>query len=201
MSRERFASFAQKLRVIRSNDSPQFKYLNSSESFACDGQSACRSAYEMRRTRRISFILKMEERLIVAVCCYPELYDTSSYFYQNRNKKEHAWRNVSEEVGLSEEQCRKKWKSLRDTYLKERRKDTERRSGSAAGAAKKWKYSVVLSFLDPFVTPKETSGNMAQGVEDTAEYDHQEEAAAGQSEHEEGGLFTSPCSFPKLLWQ
>ncbi len=39
----------------------------------------------------------------------------------------------------SEEVCRKKWKSLRDTYLKERRKETKM-SGSAAGSVKKWKY-------------------------------------------------------------
>ncbi|KTF91596.1 hypothetical protein cypCar_00049460 [Cyprinus carpio] len=62
--------------------------------------------------------------------------------------------------------CRKKWKSLRDTYLKERRKETEKRSGSAAGSGKKWKYSAVLSFLDPFVSPWETSGNMERGDEE-----------------------------------
>ncbi len=28
----------------------------------------------------------MEDKLIVAVCGYPELYDTTSYFYKNRNK-------------------------------------------------------------------------------------------------------------------
>ncbi len=28
----------------------------------------------------------MEDKLIVVVCGYPELYDTTSYFYKNRNK-------------------------------------------------------------------------------------------------------------------
>ncbi|XP_042632303.1 transcription factor Adf-1-like [Cyprinus carpio] len=97
----------------------------------------------------------MEDKVIIAVCGYPELYDTSSYFYRNRNKKDLAWKKVSEEVGQSEEMCRKKWKSLRDTYLRERRKETEKRSGSAAGSGKKWKYSAVLSFLDPFVQPSQ----------------------------------------------
>ncbi|RXN18500.1 transcription factor Adf-1-like protein [Labeo rohita] len=89
---------------------------------------------------------------------------------------------------LTQEVCRKKWKSLRDTYLKERRKETEKRSGSAAGSGKKWKYSAVLSFLDPFVSPRETSGNMEREDESQAAgYDHPEdqgetEAAAGQSE-------------------
>ncbi|XP_058628539.1 uncharacterized protein LOC131538616 isoform X2 [Onychostoma macrolepis] len=96
----------------------------------------------------------MEDKVIVTVCGHTKLYDTYSYHYRNRNKNDLAWRKVSEEVGQSEEVCRKKWKSLRDTYLKERRKETEKRSGSAAGSEKKWKYSAVLSFLDPFVSPR-----------------------------------------------
>ncbi|ROL46215.1 hypothetical protein DPX16_0932 [Anabarilius grahami] len=128
----------------------------------------------------------MEDKIIVAVCGYPELYDTSSYFYRNRNKQDLAWRKVSKEVGQSEEVCRKK--NLRDTYLKERRKETEKRSGSAAGSGKKWKYSAVLSFLDTFVSPRETSGNMERGDDENqaAGYDHTEDQgeteAAGHSE-------------------
>ncbi len=43
----------------------------------------------------------MEDKLILVVCGYPELYDTTSYFYKNRNKKDLAWKKVSEEVGQS----------------------------------------------------------------------------------------------------
>ncbi|ROL45302.1 hypothetical protein DPX16_0960 [Anabarilius grahami] len=75
-----------------------------------------------------------------------------------------------------EEVCRKKWKSLRDTYLKE----TEKRSGSAAGSGKKLENSAVLSFLDPFVSPWETSGNMEIGDEENQAAT--ETAAAGHSE-------------------
>ncbi len=39
----------------------------------------------------------MEDKLIVVVCGYPELYDITSYFYKNRNKKDLAWKKVSEE--------------------------------------------------------------------------------------------------------
>ena len=80
----------------------------------------------------------------------------------------------------------KKWKGLRDTYLKKKR-EGEKRSGSARGTLKKWRFSAVLSFLDPFTAPRETSGNMGQGVEEdwTAEtYEESlgDEAAAGPSE-------------------
>ena len=74
---------------------------------------------------------------------------------------------------------------LRDTYLRDRRRqEAGERSGTAAGPLKTWKYSAILSFLGPFVTPRETSSNMVLGVEvdGIAEYpveDHGSEAAAG----------------------
>ncbi|MEQ2313043.1 hypothetical protein AMECASPLE_037561 [Ameca splendens] len=77
---------------------------------------------------------------------------------------------ISQKIPIfSEDVCRKKWKGLRDMYLKERRKELEkRRSGAAAGAAKKWRFSAVLPFLDPFVAPRPTTSNMGQ-VEEMAE--------------------------------
>ena len=94
---------------------------------------------------------------------------------------------------LSEEVCGRKWKGLRDTHLKEKRKETERKSGSAAGSAKSWKYFAVLSFLDPFVTPRETSSNMGRVVEEdrTAEYkDKVSDTAAGPLGIDIGGWLT-----------
>ncbi|KAM3595414.1 uncharacterized protein V6R79_023146 [Siganus canaliculatus] len=82
-----------------------------------------------------------------------------------------------------DESCRKRWKGLRDTYLKERRKKAEEsRSGSAAGTGRGWKHSAVVSFLDPFVSPRETSSNMLRGVEEdlTAEYFHPSEAGPSE---------------------
>ncbi|KAL3971556.1 hypothetical protein ACER0C_027075 [Sarotherodon galilaeus] len=102
----------------------------------------------------------MEERLISAVANHPELYDASCYFYRDRNKKDLAWRHISEEIGQPEDICRRKWKSLRDTYNKEKRTEKEKRSGSAAGSGKRWKFFAVMGFLDPFLTPRETTGNM-----------------------------------------
>ncbi|XP_045921420.1 uncharacterized protein LOC123980890 isoform X2 [Micropterus dolomieu] len=110
----------------------------------------------------------MEDRLIVSVRGHSVLYDSSSYLYRDRAEREMAWCKVSEEVGLSafsrsclcflsEEICRRKWRGLRDTYLKEKRKEIEKRNV----CGKRWKHSEVLSFLDPFfnVTPRETRCN------------------------------------------
>ncbi|CAM4639672.1 unnamed protein product [Leuciscus chuanchicus] len=148
------------------------------------------------------------------------MYDTKSYAYRDRTKKEIAWRKISEEVGLPEETVRRKWKGLRDTYVKEKKKETEKKSGSGANQEKSWKYSAVLSFLDPFVTPRETSSNMGRGVEENrtavepgrSQQVHNRDAGdtAGPSERdieatveENGAGFTgvseiSPVRFPSL---
>ncbi|MEQ2312229.1 hypothetical protein AMECASPLE_028711 [Ameca splendens] len=127
----------------------------------------------------------MEDQIIVAECGKPELYDSTNYFYRDKYRKDLAWRRVNEETGVADRlhrpkkiegkpACRrlplsrKKWKGLRDMYLKERRKELEKRSGDVAGAAKKLRFSAVLSFLDPFVAPRPTTSNMGQ-VEEMAE--------------------------------
>ncbi|KAK5615682.1 hypothetical protein CRENBAI_023365 [Crenichthys baileyi] len=78
--------------------------------------------------------------------------------------------NNDEDSGSSREDvCCKKCKGLQDTYLRERRKELEsRRSGGPAGAVNRWRFSAVLSFLDPFVTAQPTTSNIDR-VEETAE--------------------------------
>ncbi|XP_077388877.1 uncharacterized protein LOC144026165 [Festucalex cinctus] len=95
----------------------------------------------------------MESKIIAAVSEHPELYDTSCCEYRDIAKRNLAWITVSKEVGLSVETSRRKWKGLRDTYLKQRKKEQGKT---------KWMYSQALSFLDPFVVKREASGNMEQ---------------------------------------
>ncbi|XP_026038204.1 uncharacterized protein LOC113030734 [Astatotilapia calliptera] len=131
----------------------------------------------------------MEEKLIRAVANYPELYDASYYFYRDRNKKDRAWRHISEEIGQPEDICRRKWNSLRDTYNK------EKRSGSAAGSGRRWKFFAVMGFLDPFLTPRETSGNLVRTVENFPPEDQgQPGEAAGECQSEESTDSTAESS-------
>ncbi|KAL2102071.1 hypothetical protein ACEWY4_003832 [Coilia grayii] len=59
------------------------------------------------------------------------------------------------------EECKKKWKGLRDTLRKERRKEKERkRSGAEGGVARPWRYKEVMGFLNPFMEDRQTSSNV-----------------------------------------
>ncbi|CAL8378287.1 unnamed protein product [Boreogadus saida] len=112
----------------------------------------------------------MEDRkLIIAVCLRPVLYNTMMVSYRDRNKKERAWVDVAEDTGFPVDVCRRKWKSLRDRYMRHKKSEQEgKKSGSAAGTVTRWKFAGVLSFLDPFVTPRETSSNLPRGAEETS---------------------------------
>ncbi|CAL8300700.1 unnamed protein product [Arctogadus glacialis] len=102
----------------------------------------------------------MEDALIVAVCGQSVLYDTTLVSYRDRIKKEQAWVVVGEETGIPVDVRRRKWKSLRDRYMREKRREKEgKKSGSAARTVKKWKFFAVLYFLDPFV---HTEGDQQQ---------------------------------------
>uniref|UniRef100_A0A3B4BJG4 BESS domain-containing protein n=1 Tax=Periophthalmus magnuspinnatus TaxID=409849 RepID=A0A3B4BJG4_9GOBI len=75
----------------------------------------------------------MDDRLIVAVCQRPLIYNVTLADYKDRQKKDLSG------------------KIFARLY---RGKEKEKRSGSAAGSAKKWRFSGVLTFLDPFISPR-----------------------------------------------
>ncbi|XP_014056209.1 uncharacterized protein [Salmo salar] len=99
------------------------------------------------------------EIIIFAVSSKPCLFDTTADSYRDINTKNAVWRQVSTIVGLPEEDCRRKWRVLRDRYQRERRAEKEERSGSAASGQQPWHFCHILSFLDPFIVPMATSGN------------------------------------------
>ncbi|CAL8276969.1 unnamed protein product [Boreogadus saida] len=104
----------------------------------------------------------LAEILITAVTGHPVLYDPTLFQFRDRNTKALAWPEVSRVVGWSVNECIKKWKGLRDTYRKNRRKEKERRrSGAGACGGKAWKYARIMAFIDPFMEDRHSQTNMA----------------------------------------
>ncbi|CAL8373960.1 unnamed protein product [Gadus morhua 'NCC'] len=67
-------------------------------------------------------------------------------------------------LGVTAEVSRKKWKYLRDKYLRERKAERDRKkSGAGATSFKRWKYMVIMGFLGHHVKERVTSSNMEQG--------------------------------------
>ncbi|KAL2096952.1 hypothetical protein ACEWY4_006159 [Coilia grayii] len=87
---------------------------------------------------------------------------------------------IQDMVHHATEECKKKWKGLRDTLRKERRKEKERRrSGAEGGVARPWRYKEVMGFLNPFMEDRQTSSNV-EGPE--SEEEGVEEQGQGQGQ-------------------
>ncbi|XP_076849144.1 uncharacterized protein LOC143497197 [Brachyhypopomus gauderio] len=126
----------------------------------------------------------MEERLIVAVSGCPALYDVSLFIYRDLVKKNEAWQKVSEMVGVPVEECKKRWKNLRDTFRREKTRKRERkRSGAVIG--RPWRYMGMMGFLTPFMESRPGSGNMSGGVGEPMTQNSQGEEDQSQGQCEE----------------
>ncbi|XP_008296326.1 uncharacterized protein LOC103369399 isoform X2 [Stegastes partitus] len=102
----------------------------------------------------------MEYKLIMAVSGFPSLYDTNSLTYRDLTMRSDAWRQVAEIVGVPESECRRKWKTLRDQHRRERQREKERReSGIGLFNYRPWRYSSILSFLNPFIDARAAGTN------------------------------------------
>ncbi|XP_070843636.1 uncharacterized protein [Chaetodon trifascialis] len=102
----------------------------------------------------------MEYKLIMAVSGFPSLYDSNSLTYRDLNMRSDAWRQVAEIVGVPESECRRKWKMLRDQHRRERQREKERReSGVGLFNYRPWRYSAILSFLNPFIDARAAGTN------------------------------------------
>ena len=89
----------------------------------------------------------MGEALIDLVCQYPALWDKQDVMYKDSNFKEAKWKETAEILLLNKEDVIKKWKSLRDTYV--RHKNINFKSGDGLSQCKpKWKYYDIMSFID-----------------------------------------------------
>lgn len=59
-----------------------------------------------------------------------------------------------------ESECRRKWKTLRDQHRRERQREKDRReSGVGLFNYRPWRYSSILSFLNPFIDARAAGCN------------------------------------------
>ena len=93
------------------------------------------------------FTAKMGEALIDLICQYPALWDKQDTTYKDSNYKEAKWKEITEILCLTKEDVIKKWKSLKDTFV--RHKNIQSKSGDGLSQCKpKWKYDDIMSFID-----------------------------------------------------
>ncbi|KAF5295522.1 hypothetical protein FQR65_LT19882 [Abscondita terminalis] len=80
------------------------------------------------------------------------LYDKRSGNYKRTDLKLKIWKKISEELGYEDlEKAPKRWKFLRDKYVKQKRKMLNKPSGSSYEDDETWSLMGDLSFLEPYL--------------------------------------------------
>nr|XP_057926695.1 uncharacterized protein LOC131128127 isoform X2 [Doryrhamphus excisus] len=100
-----------------------------------------------------------DERLILGVENHTVLYDTAHPFYKDNPKKEKAWEAIAMTLGVGVEECCKRWRLLRDQFVKYSKKDFS--SGSDADSQRPcYKYAEIMSFLRPHIQHRSPKSNL-----------------------------------------
>ncbi|XP_061526894.1 transcription factor Adf-1-like [Phycodurus eques] len=103
---------------------------------------------------------KMEDALIRAVSLSPEIWDTRQNAYRDVTKKAQRWTEISTTLHIPVEDLKKRWKSLRDRYIRERRALQENKR--SADKKKRWKFYPILTFLENTVSERGTHADAAR---------------------------------------
>ncbi|XP_077289260.1 uncharacterized protein LOC143913394 [Arctopsyche grandis] len=100
-----------------------------------------------------------EEKLILVISLYPELYDIQNENYMNGIRKNNIWKGIGKEMGVKHTICKEKWKILRDGYHRnvKRRKF---KGGDGPNKNKKWKYENQMEFLRPYLQERAPKSNI-----------------------------------------
>ncbi|KAI6176508.1 hypothetical protein M3Y97_00805800 [Aphelenchoides bicaudatus] len=84
--------------------------------------------------------------LIAAYRKHNLLYDNRHRDYKVQNPTKEAWSNVSTVCNSTPDECRSRWKALRDRFIKERKKKNSNSNYKVA-----WPLYNKMSFLEPFI--------------------------------------------------
>ncbi|CAN9503337.1 unnamed protein product [Ophioblennius macclurei] len=98
---------------------------------------------------------QIEERLIAEVRKYEHLYDSSCKDYKDSKISYNTWREIARDVGMDATECMKRWKNLRDKYVRRRRKMACRNGDPDDRRAPA--FYAHLSWLEPHVKHREES--------------------------------------------
>lgn len=99
-----------------------------------------------------------EAKLCQEVHKYPHLYDSSLTEYRDPIKIQNTWSIIAEKLTTDVNAVKKKWKYLRECYVKSRKSAQRRNSEGRLG--KPIKYHDMLVWLSPFVKHRKTEPNM-----------------------------------------
>ncbi|XP_050438802.1 transcription factor Adf-1-like [Adelges cooleyi] len=101
------------------------------------------------------FLPEQEEMLIEEVRTYPVLYDVSDAKYKDIIYKDHIWKKIASKIGKPIDDCKKKWKNIKDTHNR-----TKRKLRTGKPSRKKRASADRVSFLNTVEYERSSTSNM-----------------------------------------
>ncbi|XP_071652264.1 uncharacterized protein [Temnothorax longispinosus] len=95
----------------------------------------------------------VNELIIHYVRSLPQLWDFKNKEYRDNVVKKKLWCQVAQELNVTDEFVKNRWRQLRDRYIKEKKKSVTK-SGQAAHHFFPWPLMASLSFLSDVVEPR-----------------------------------------------
>ncbi|XP_041826546.1 uncharacterized protein LOC121630350 [Melanotaenia boesemani] len=138
----------------------------------------------------------MDDKLILAVFNFPELFNITLPNYRCTESRANAWRNISISLGIPSEECKRKWKNLRDRYLKEVRMEIKsKKQGEIVQS--KWKYRQLMNFIAPFTGSRGSVADIC-GNNDDDQDNPDNESGSTEGETTLSESFKSPQNITKV---
>ncbi|KAK9510151.1 hypothetical protein O3M35_004994 [Rhynocoris fuscipes] len=109
---------------------------------------------------KVLFTVSEDEKLVQMVSKFPCIYDVYSLLYKAHSVKENAWKEIAEYVGRSVEDCKKRWRNIKDTHLKRQKKISA--ENAVSNKAKKWRLADMLTFLNQVDLKRESLSNVEE---------------------------------------
>ncbi|XP_063544805.1 transcription factor Adf-1-like [Cydia strobilella] len=113
-----------------------------------------------------SFTDAEEEKLIKMVISHDILYNASHANYKSNLIKDNVWKQIGKELNRNGGDCKKKWKCIRDTYHRYKKKI---RATGAVPKQTKDRRHILLSFLDSFPPQPRSGGGYCGGTQELLE--------------------------------
>lgn len=106
---------------------------------------------EKRKKRKssVKLIVINEEELIRQVSLRPVIYDRSLKTYRKTSLRQQCWKEISQTMDATVVECRKRWRSLRDTFVKHYKQIQSTSDESVISRHRRWCFYDKMSFLIP----------------------------------------------------
>lgn len=118
---------------------------------------------EKKKRESHKLVIINEEELIRQIEIRPILYDKSLRGYRKSTLRDQSWKEIAGILGSTIEECRKRWRSLRDAFARHHKHISDEPINSKK---KKWLYYDQMYFLAPYLECSST-------IDDSGEISHE----------------------------